>query len=83
MIKSGVINGSIAQLEQEPLLLQVWYDLHDQVQYTEGNKVDPSWEWGGFSFYPAVWRMSDYNLIDGGFAELTHDLSKGTGAGIS
>lgn len=33
MIKSGVIKGSIEQLEKEPKLLQVWYEIHDNVEY--------------------------------------------------
>lgn len=47
------------------------------------NVVDPNWNWSGFSFYPTVWRMSDYHLLKGGFSGYTNDKSYGQGAGVA
>ena len=83
MIKGGVIEGSIKYLQQEPKMLQIWYDLHGGTVFAQGNLVDNNWEEAGFSFCPAVWRMSDYYLLEGGFTGVTRDVSKGRGAGVA
>ena len=83
MIKGGVIRESIDLLEKEPKLLQTWYALHEGAQFTEGNKVDPNWQSGGFSFLPAVWRMADYRLLEGGFAGVTKDILRGVEMGTA
>ncbi len=83
MIKGGVIRESIDLLEREPKLLQTWYSLHEGAQFAEGNKVDPNWQLGGFSFLPAVWRMADYRLLEGGFAGVTKDILRGVEMGTA
>lgn len=60
----------------------MWNAFHAERFVNGTNIVDPSWIWGGFSFQPSVWRMSDYHLIKGGFANLTKDASRGMGAGV-
>lgn len=60
----------------------MWNAFHADRLVKGTNIVDPDWVWGGFSFQPSVWRTSDYRLIEGGFARLTRDASRGLGAGV-
>ena len=83
MVHAGLITSNIEELEKDPKLLQMWNDKHLQSFTMEENRiVDRKWMWGGFSFHPSVWRMSDYFLLEGGFAKFTNDKSRGTGAGV-
>lgn len=80
--KSGLITENIQELEKDPKLLQMWNSFHAERFINGTNIVDPTWVWGGFSFQPSVWRTSDYRFIQGGFANLTKDISRGMGAGV-
>lgn len=80
--KSGLITQNIQSLEKDPKLLQVWNDHHHGKRYImPDGKIDPTFVYGGFSFFPSVWRMSDYHSLKGGFTGITDDISRGTGAG--
>ena len=76
LAQGGLITMNIQQLEQDPKLLQMWNGLHFRNFLNGTNIVDSSYFWGGFSFQPSVWRVSDYRLIEGGFANLTKDVSR-------
>ena len=80
--KSGLIAMNIRELEKDPKLLQMWNAFHAQRFLNGTDIVDHTWVWGGFSFQPSVWRMQDYQKIQGGFVNLTKDKSKGIGAGV-
>ena len=84
MVRSGLITLNIKELEKDPKLLQMWNNRHDAIFSIDATGiVDPKWTWGGFSLNPSVWRMSDYFLLEGGFAKFTKDKSRGLGAGVA
>lgn len=60
----------------------MWNSNHAQGYEGDTNIVMLDWIWGGFSFQPSVWRMSDYRAIEGGFTNLSSDRSRGKGAGV-
>jgi hypothetical protein len=80
--KSGFIEESLSIMEKHPDILQVWlreqndtnnhpiiYDNEwfDIVQHSIGR-------WHGFSLNPGLKRLSDYKLIEGGYASVGHEV---------
>lgn len=73
---------NVRELEKDPKLLQMWNDPH-YVGLDENGYARKDNFWGGFSFFPSVNRMALWRKLKGGYANLTHNISYGTGAGFA